>query len=258
MQATVAMMQASGQQVLQTVDSPDGPSYRIEVPRGERPRRPAPCGTSVGREVLIDAQGLPDHGVLGARHVPQAALQHVVSVDHPLDRRIGAAGSRLRCPRSLARSSSPGTARRAPRRTSSSPRFASWRARKAFGDLPRRSAPTVSRSTTDRSSRSRTCRSRSSAGRFTAFSARMARERPRRSGCCWISLRPARGNGRDARRRLPPVEPRGAQAGRLSPGRAADLPGPERRQAISTTCARWTAARSPDGHLAAPARSGST
>ena len=32
MQATVAMMQASGQQVLQTVDSADGPLYRIEVP----------------------------------------------------------------------------------------------------------------------------------------------------------------------------------------------------------------------------------
>jgi hypothetical protein len=33
MQATVAMMQASGQQVLQTVDGPDGPLYRIEVPQ---------------------------------------------------------------------------------------------------------------------------------------------------------------------------------------------------------------------------------
>jgi hypothetical protein len=32
MQATVALMQASGQQVLQTVDSVDGPLYRIEVP----------------------------------------------------------------------------------------------------------------------------------------------------------------------------------------------------------------------------------
>ena len=32
MQATVGLMQASGQQVLQTVDSVDGPLYRIEVP----------------------------------------------------------------------------------------------------------------------------------------------------------------------------------------------------------------------------------
>jgi hypothetical protein len=33
MQATIAMMQASGQQILQTVDGADGPGYRIEVPR---------------------------------------------------------------------------------------------------------------------------------------------------------------------------------------------------------------------------------
>jgi hypothetical protein len=33
MQATIAMMQASGQQILQLVDGADGPGYRIEVPR---------------------------------------------------------------------------------------------------------------------------------------------------------------------------------------------------------------------------------
>jgi hypothetical protein len=55
MQATVAMMQASGQQVLQTVQTADGSSYRVEVPRIET------SGTSAvwdlaQAEVLIDAK----------------------------------------------------------------------------------------------------------------------------------------------------------------------------------------------------------
>jgi len=55
MQATVALMQASGQQVLQTVDSVDGPLYRIEVP--EVSGVPAGAMWDLSRaEVLIDAK----------------------------------------------------------------------------------------------------------------------------------------------------------------------------------------------------------
>jgi hypothetical protein len=55
MQATVAMMQASGQQVLQTVDSADGPLYRIEVPEVSAGQTGAMWDLSRA-EVLIDAK----------------------------------------------------------------------------------------------------------------------------------------------------------------------------------------------------------
>ncbi len=55
MQATVAMMQASGQQVLQTVDSADGPLYRIEVPEVSGAQTSAMWDLSRA-EVLIDAR----------------------------------------------------------------------------------------------------------------------------------------------------------------------------------------------------------
>ena len=55
MQATVAMMQASGQQVMQTVDSPDGPLYRIEVPEVSAGQTGAMWDLSRA-EVLIDAK----------------------------------------------------------------------------------------------------------------------------------------------------------------------------------------------------------
>ena len=55
MQATVAMMQASGKQVLQTVDSVDGPLYRIEVPEVSVVQTGAMWDLSRA-EVLIDAR----------------------------------------------------------------------------------------------------------------------------------------------------------------------------------------------------------
>ena len=55
MQATVAMMQASGQQVLQTVDGADGPLYRIEVPEVSAAQTGAMWDLSRA-EVLIDAK----------------------------------------------------------------------------------------------------------------------------------------------------------------------------------------------------------
>ena len=55
MQATVAMMQASGQQVMQTVDSPDGPLYRIEVPEVRTAQTGAMWDLNRA-EVLIDAK----------------------------------------------------------------------------------------------------------------------------------------------------------------------------------------------------------
>jgi hypothetical protein len=55
LQATVAMMQASGQQVLQTVDGPDGPGYRIEVPQVSAANTSAVWDLSHA-EVLIDAK----------------------------------------------------------------------------------------------------------------------------------------------------------------------------------------------------------
>jgi hypothetical protein len=55
MQATVAMMQASGQQVLQTVQTPDGSSYRIEVPRVEATSTSAVWDLAQA-EILVDAK----------------------------------------------------------------------------------------------------------------------------------------------------------------------------------------------------------
>ena len=55
MQATVTMMQASGQQVLQTVDGADGPLYRIEVPEMSAAQTGAMWDLSRA-EVLIDAR----------------------------------------------------------------------------------------------------------------------------------------------------------------------------------------------------------
>lgn len=55
MQATVAMMQASGQQLLQTVDTADGPRYRIEVPQVSAAKTDAVWDLSQA-EVLIDAK----------------------------------------------------------------------------------------------------------------------------------------------------------------------------------------------------------
>jgi hypothetical protein len=53
MEATVAMMQASGQQLLQTVDSPEGPRYRVKVPQLSAAKRDAVWDLSQA-EVLID------------------------------------------------------------------------------------------------------------------------------------------------------------------------------------------------------------
>ncbi len=56
MQATVAMMQASGQQVLQTIDGADGPLYRIEVPEMSAAGAQTGAMWDLSRaEVLIDA-----------------------------------------------------------------------------------------------------------------------------------------------------------------------------------------------------------
>jgi hypothetical protein len=55
MQATVAMMQASGQQVLQTVDTAEGPLYRIQVPEVSAVKTSAMWDLSRA-EVLIDAR----------------------------------------------------------------------------------------------------------------------------------------------------------------------------------------------------------
>ena len=44
MQASVAMMQASGDQVLQIVEGADGKAYRIDVPQRERRRDKRRCG----------------------------------------------------------------------------------------------------------------------------------------------------------------------------------------------------------------------
>ena len=55
MQATVAMMQASGQQVLRPVDTADGPGYRIEVPQVSAASTDAVWDLSHA-QVLIDAR----------------------------------------------------------------------------------------------------------------------------------------------------------------------------------------------------------
>ena len=44
MQASIAMMQASGNQLLETIDGPNGKLYRIEVPRVDAVRAPTRCG----------------------------------------------------------------------------------------------------------------------------------------------------------------------------------------------------------------------
>ena len=44
MEASIAMMQASGNQLLETIDGPQGKQYRIEVPRVSRLRAPTRCG----------------------------------------------------------------------------------------------------------------------------------------------------------------------------------------------------------------------
>jgi hypothetical protein len=54
MEATVAMMRASGQQSLQTVEGPDGPRYRVNVPQRSAATSDAVWDLSQA-EVLIDA-----------------------------------------------------------------------------------------------------------------------------------------------------------------------------------------------------------
>ncbi len=55
MQASIAMMQASGNQMLETIDGPDGPLYRIEVPRLTQPGT-NPVWDLTEARVLIDAR----------------------------------------------------------------------------------------------------------------------------------------------------------------------------------------------------------
>ena len=178
------MRQASGKEVMQMVDSPDGPLDRIEVPEVRTAQTGAMWDLSRA-EVLIDAKDfrIMEFSARGtflerptACRIGCSPARSSESVQPEVFTSLGAGRDRHHRR----------TARRAPRRTLSSPRSASWRARKAFGDS-RPSAPTVHEVL-------RTCRrDRGSLvpgrarGRLTAFSARMAQERPPRSGCCWIS-----------------------------------------------------------------------
>jgi hypothetical protein len=55
MQASITMMQASGNQLLETIDGPNGKQYRIEVPRVTGPGT-SPVWDLTEARVLIDAR----------------------------------------------------------------------------------------------------------------------------------------------------------------------------------------------------------
>jgi hypothetical protein len=55
MEASIAMMQASGDQLLQVVDTPDGRKYRIEVPHVSSPVS-SPVWDLTEARVLVDAE----------------------------------------------------------------------------------------------------------------------------------------------------------------------------------------------------------
>ena len=103
MEASIAMMQASGNQLVETIDGPHGKLYRIDVPRVSRSRHQPGVGSHRGARAHRRAR-LPRHRVRGQRLVPEAGLQPVLQADQPQRRRLGRGRTRSSVPAQPGRS----------------------------------------------------------------------------------------------------------------------------------------------------------
>ena len=78
------MMQASGNQLLEVVESPEGRQYRIEVPKVSAATT-NPVWDLTEARILIDAKDYRVTELARERNVPEAGLQRVVPADQPRD-----------------------------------------------------------------------------------------------------------------------------------------------------------------------------
>jgi hypothetical protein len=91
MEASITMMQASGNQLVDTIDGPDGKRYRIEVPRVAGPGANPVWDLSEAR-VLIDARdySVVEFAVQGsflkqAYSLSYKQIRHVIGASLPAD-----------------------------------------------------------------------------------------------------------------------------------------------------------------------------